>query len=126
MSPRDWTLRVQDILEAIEKIQLYTRDATQESLRVDARTVDAVVRNLTVIGEATRHVPSEIQQRYPAIPWDDMRDMRNVVVHEYFRISYPILWRTIQSNLPPLVEQLNELLRQAEQDKQDDVPGTLR
>ena len=110
MSPRDWRMRVQDILEAIQKIQDYTREASLESLQADARTVDAVVRNLTIIGEATRNVPLDIQKRYPAIPWDDMRDMRNVIVHEYFRVSYPILWRTIQSNLPPLVEQLQSLL----------------
>jgi uncharacterized protein with HEPN domain len=103
-------MRVQDILEAIQKIQQYTKEASLASLQEDEKTVDAVVRNLTVIGEATRHVPIEIQTRYPAIPWEDMRDMQNVVVHEYFRVSYPILWRTIQSNLPPLVEQLESLL----------------
>ena len=117
MSPRDWRMRVQDILEAIQKIQEYTKGASLESLREDEKTVDAVVRNLTIIGEATRHVPVEIQRRYPAIPWDDMRDMRNVVVHEYFRVSYPILWRTIESNLPPLLEQLNGILRDAQRDK---------
>lgn len=110
MSPRDWRMRVQDILESIQKIQEYTKGASLESLQGDRKTVDAVVRNLTIIGEAARHIPVEIQTRYPAIPWDDMRDMRNVVVHEYFRVSYPILWRTIQSNLPPLVEQLQSLL----------------
>jgi len=117
MSPRDWRTRVEDILDAIQKIQEYTKGSSLDSLRQDDRTVDAVVRNLTIIGEAARHVPTEIQTQYPAIPWDDMRDMRNVVVHEYFRVSYAILWRTIQNNLPPLVEQLNELLRQAEHDK---------
>ena len=110
MSPMDWRMRVQDILESIRKIQEYTKGASLESLQADRKTVDAVVRNLTIIGEATRHVPVEIQTRYPAIPWDDMRDMRNVVVHEYFRVSYPILWHTIHNNLPPLVEQLQSLL----------------
>ena len=110
MSPRDWRMRIQDILDCIQRIQEYTKGVSLQSLQADQKTVDAVVRNLTIIGEATRHVPVEIQTRYPAIPWDDMRDMRNVVVHEYFRVSYPILWRTIQSNLPPLVEQLQSLL----------------
>ena len=110
MSPRNWRMRVQDILDAIRKIQDYTRDATPDSLRADWKTVDAVVRNLTVIGEAARHVPAEVQARYPDIPWDDMRDMRNVVVHEYFRVSHPILWRTIRNNLPPLTEKLQALL----------------
>lgn len=91
MSPGDWRMRVQDILDAIQKIQEYTKGSSLDSLRQDDRTVDAVVRNLTIIGEAARHVPAEIQTQYPAIPWDDMRDMRNVIVHEYFRVSYAIL-----------------------------------
>ena len=110
MSPRNWRMRVQDILDAIRRIQDYTRGATAESLRADWKTVDAVVRNLIVIGDAARHVPAEVQALNPDIPWDEMRDMRNVVVHEYFRVSHPILWRTIQSNLPPLTEQLQALL----------------
>ena len=117
MSPRDWRMRVQDILESVRKIQEYTKGASLESLQGDWKTVDAVIRNLTIIGEAARHVPAEIQERYPAVPRDDMRDMRNVVVHEYFRVSYPILWRTIQSNLPPLVEQLTRILKETERDQ---------
>ncbi len=117
MSPRDWKMRVKDILEAIQKIQDYTKGASLESLQADAKTVDAVVRNLTIIGEATRNIPVEIQTRYSAIPWDDMRDMRNVVVHEYFRVSYAILWRTIRNNLPPVADQLTAVLRDTEKEK---------
>lgn len=110
MSPRDWRLRVHDILDAIQKIEAYTRDMSLETLKRDDIVVDAVVRNLTVIGEAARHVPIEIQQQYPDIPWQDMRDMRNVVVHEYFRVSYPMLWQTIRKNLPPVAGQLRKML----------------
>jgi uncharacterized protein with HEPN domain len=103
-------MRIRDILESIRKIQECAKGATLESLQADWKTVDAIVRNLTIIGEAARHVPADVRERYPAVPWDDMRDMRNVVVHEYFRVSYPILWRTIQANLPPLARQLESLL----------------
>lgn len=88
-----------------------------KSLQADPKTVDAVVRNLTIIGEATRNIPAEIQMRHRGIPWDDMRDMRNVVVHEYFRVSYAILWRTIRDNLPPVADQLAAILREAEDDE---------
>lgn len=76
----------------------------------DRKTVDAVIRNFTVIGEASRHVPDEIVERFPSIPWQDMRDMRNIVVHEYFGVSDRILWETIHEDLSPLLSSLSELL----------------
>jgi len=73
--------------------------------------VDAVLRNLTVIGEAARHVPDEVVATHPDLPWSEMRDMRNIVVHEYFGVDPAIIWRTIREDLPPLVPQLESLLR---------------
>jgi|WetSurMetagenome_2_1015567.scaffolds.fasta_scaffold351296_2 uncharacterized protein with HEPN domain len=110
MPPRDWQMRVQDILVAIEKIQNYTRGMTAESFMADSKTVDAVIANITVIGEAASRVPSEAMQTHPAIPWKVMRDIRNVVVHEYFGLNARILWDTVQNDLPPLVPLLRRLL----------------
>jgi len=76
------------------------------------KTVDAVIRNLIIIGEAAGHIPEEICQAHPTIPWNDMRAMRNFVVHEYFGVSDKILWDTIQINLPPLTELLRTLVKQ--------------
>lgn len=83
---------------------------TFEAFSNDDKTVDAVVRNIGIIGEATRHVPSEIQERYPQVPWFEMRGMRNVVIHEYPDVSLPIVWRTITHNLPPIVSMLQNIL----------------
>ena len=80
MSPRDWRLRVQDILEAIAAIQGYTAGMEYSVFTRDRRTVDAVLRNITVIGEAASRIPEAIQAASPDIPWADMRDMRNIVV----------------------------------------------
>lgn len=110
MSPRDWRLRVQDILDAIATIQSYTAGMDYPAFDQDRRTVDAVLRNITVIGEAASRIPEAIQVASPEIPWADMRDMRNVVVHEYFGINRQILWDTTQTDLPPLVLQLQALL----------------
>lgn len=99
MPPRDWKLRIEDILDAIEKIQRYTAEMTFDKFVADEMRLDAVVRNITTIGEAARHVPKDVQDRYPNVPWADMRDIRNVVTHEYFRLSLPILWHTTQQNL---------------------------
>ncbi len=76
----------------------------------DRKTIDAVLRNITVIGEAASQVSDSVQAESPEVPWRDMRDMRNVVVHEYFGINRQILWDTIQANLPPLIPQLHALL----------------
>ncbi len=110
MSPRDWRLRVQDILDAIAVIQGYTAGMDYPVFTHDRRTVDAVLRNIAVIGEAASRVPEAIQAISPEIPWADMRDMRNVVVHEYFGVNRQILWDTVTTGLQPLVSQLRSLL----------------
>ena len=107
---RDWKLRIEDILEAISKIFRYTEGMDYERFAADELRVDAVLRNFTVIGEATRHIPDEITSKYPEVPWDKMRGMRNIVVHEYFGVSLRIIWDTIQEDLPPLVPLLEKIL----------------
>ncbi len=111
MSPeRNWRMRVEDILACIQKIDSYTHDLTYEQFSVDDRTVDAVIRNLEIIGEAAGNIPLEIQERYPELAWLEMRGMRNIVAHEYFGVSLPIIWRAIVIDLPPLAEGLTKLL----------------
>jgi len=107
---RDWKLRIEDILDAIEKIQRYTDGMNLKSFKADDKTVDAVVRNITIIGETSNHVPQEVQNKYPDIPWIEMRGIRNVIVHEYFGVSHSILWHTIRENLPPLLPTLKKML----------------
>lgn len=101
---------MQDILDAIATIESYTAGMDYPAFAQDRRTVDAVLRNVTVIGEAASRIPEAIQVASTDIPWADMRDMRNVVVHEYFGINRQILWDTTQTDLPPLVLQLQALL----------------
>ena len=99
------------MLESIEKVERFTEGMSFEDFRVDEKTVDAVVRNISVIGEAARHVPEEIRERYPALPWMEMRGRRNVVVHENASVSVPIVWQTTKRNLPPLAPLLREILK---------------
>jgi uncharacterized protein with HEPN domain len=108
--PRDWRLRLRDILDAIAAIQEYTAGMDFESFCQDRKTVDAVVRNFTVIGEAAAHIDPDEADAHPEIPWQVMRDMRNVVVHRYFGIDRRIVWDTLRDDLPPLVALLEALL----------------
>ena len=114
MPRRSWRLRAEDILQALETIHDYTRDMDRDDFIRDRRTVDAVLRNLIVIGEASRKVPAEVQQANPQIPWQEMSDMRNVVVHEYFGVSVPIIWDTVARDLPPLIPAFRRLLDEPE------------
>ena len=113
MPPRQLLFRIRDILDALEAIRSYITGMGFEDFVADRRTVDAVIRNLTVIGEATAHIPNEVCDEYTDIPWTDMRAMRNFVVHEYFGVSDAILWDTVTRNLPSLHEPLERILKSA-------------
>lgn len=110
MSIRDWQLRIEDILEAIRRIKQYTDGFDYDLWLKDQKTIDAVIRNFEIIGEAATHVPSEIQARNPALPWAKMKGIRNLLIHEYFGVDAEVLWRTIQEDLPGLEESLSDLL----------------
>ena len=110
MRPRHWRFRLEDILEAIAWIQRYTWGLTYEQLCLDRRTVDAVVRNFEVIGEAARHIPPEVEARQPQVPWHQMRSMRNELIHDYPGVELAIVWDAVQTDLPPLVPLLQAVL----------------
>jgi uncharacterized protein with HEPN domain len=101
---RDDDLRLQDIAQAIDRIFDYTASHSFESFADDPMTIDAVVRNLEVIGEAARHVDAETAARLADVPWQDMRDLRNLLIHEYFGVSVAIIWETLSRDLRPVRE----------------------
>lgn len=106
MSSREWLFRLEDILDALERIQNYIKGLDLVKFETDQKTIDAVVRNLEIIGEAARHIPDAVIQEYPNIPWRHMRDMRNILIHEYFGLDTSIIWETISYDLPILKSQL--------------------
>jgi len=112
MPLRSWRLRIEDILQAVAKIERYMRGADFSTFRSDGRTVDAVVRNIEIVGEAARYIPTEIENRFASIPWAEMRDMRHRVVHGYFQVDVGIVWQTCKSDLPPLIPLLREVLQE--------------
>jgi uncharacterized protein with HEPN domain len=85
--------------------------ASFEAFAADRKTLDAVLYNLAVIGEAANALAAAIGDRHPDLPWAEMKGMRNIVVHEYFGVSPRILWETVTSDLPALEEKLVDLLR---------------
>lgn len=105
MPHRDWLFRLEDILLGIAKIDEYTRQLTFAQFRESSVVMEAVFYNLTIIGEAARFVPKEVEDRYPNIDWHEIRAMRNILVHEYFGADLGIIWRTARE-IPPRSRQI--------------------
>lgn len=110
MSRRLWKHRITDIIDSIKKIHEYVNLMEFEDFQRDDKTIDAVIRNLIIIGEAARHIPDEISSKYPNIPWRIMGDMRNFAVHEYWGVEMRTIWKTIREDLPPLLPELNQVV----------------
>lgn len=109
--PRDFRLYLDDMLEAIGRIQEYTADMDEAAFARDSKTQDAVVRNLEVIGEAARNLPDQMKAGAPEIDWRKIVGLRNILIHEYFGISTPILWDIIQNKLGTLGRTCRRLLQ---------------
>jgi len=112
VSSRDWIHWLSDIVDAIQNVVEYTRGMDFESFANDPRTLHAVV--YCFISNTGRHIPEEIQNKDPGIPWDKMRGMRNFLVHEYPWISPRIVWETATKDLPPLLKPLRQIIEDFE------------
>lgn len=106
MLRKDWRFRLDDIIESIRKIQNYTKELDYNGFVQDVKTRDAVLTNFMIIGEAVNHIPIEVINDHPEIAWHQMRAMRNVVVHGYFKIDDKILWDAVKSDLSDLLPKI--------------------
>jgi uncharacterized protein with HEPN domain len=113
VSPRFWRHRVSEILEAMVKIDSYVKGMEYNDFAKDAKTIDAVIRNFIVIGEAAHNVPEEVMKKHAAVPWRLMADMRNFAVHEYWAVELREVWKTIHDDLPPLFPLLRGILEES-------------
>lgn len=96
----------------MSRIQEYISGLTLKTFQQDHKTVDAVIRNFEVIGEATKNLPKSVQERYPDTPWSAMYRLRNRLTHEYFGIDHEIIWRIATEYLPGNLAQINKIVNQ--------------
>jgi uncharacterized protein with HEPN domain len=99
MSRRSVLLLLEDILEAISKIERYTLDLDEQQFRSDDLICDAVVRNLEIIGEAAARLPLEFRRSHHHVDWTKIVGLRNRIVHEYFGVDLAIIWHIIKRDL---------------------------
>lgn len=114
MSSRKSDLYLRDIQEAIVKIENFTKNMSYSEFCRDEKTIDAVVRNIEVIGEAASHLPSDLRLKYPSVPWKQIVGTRAKVIHEYFGVDLEIIWKTIKEDLLVLNDQVIKMLEHSE------------
>jgi len=99
---RNYKLFLEDISERIAKIDMYIADMSFEEFVQDDKTVSACIREIEVIGEATKQIPKEITDRFDDLPWSLMAKMRDKLIHWYFEIDEEIVWRVAKEKLPTI------------------------
>jgi len=109
MSERSAEILLADIREALAKIATYVQGLDGAAFAGNSLVVDAVLRNISVIGEAASKLPEEFVRAHPEIEWRKIVGMRNRLIHGYFGVSTPLVWHTIQTHLPDLRDKLDQL-----------------
>lgn len=110
MSERGIFESLSDILEAIKRIRDYILDMDYNSFLVDMKTRDAVVRNLEIIGEASKNIKDDFRNQYPDLPWKEMAGVRDKLIHHYFGINFEVVWTIIHEELPSVQENIDIIL----------------
>jgi len=116
MSPikGEFVLYLEDMYLSMQRIEEYIGELNFKEFQINRLVVDAVIRNFEIIGEASKNVPTEIQDKYPEIPWRKMYGLRNLIAHEYFGIDYEMIWEIAKNNLH---QNRNDLKRIIEKEK---------
>ena len=99
-----------DVLDAIKRIEGYLRGVDKDAFEENRMMQDAVMHQIEIIGEASNRISDEFQDKYPDLPWMQMRAIRNKIVHDYREVNLSVIWDTAKNDLPPLKKQIKKLL----------------
>ena len=115
MPERNIRLYLEDISESGHAIFEYVQGMSFDEFCRDRKTFSAVIREFEIIGEAVGKLPDEIKERYSEVLWQDIKDFRNILVHEYFGVDLEIVWKVIGEELPALLDAINEMRKRLDQ-----------
>jgi len=110
--PRDSRVYLEDMLEATRKIMAYTGNFSKAAFLEDEKTIDAVVRNLEIIGEAVKKIPEDLRSQHPALEWKKMAGLRDILIHEYLGLDAEIVWDIVKNKIPLLDREVRAMLTQ--------------
>jgi len=108
---RDWTFYLEDILDAARKILRYMQDIDFDEFNRNELIFDGVVRNLEIIGEATKHLPDEARAMMPDIEWSKAAAFRDVIAHHYFGLNIDVIWDVACNKVPEIASTTEALLK---------------
>lgn len=106
---REYKLFIKDIIESINKIQEYLKGITEEQFKKDIKLQDAVIRRIEIIGEATKNIPTSVKQANKDIPWIQMSNYRNFIIHSYFETSLQRIWGVAKDDIAKIKEALQKV-----------------
>ena len=109
MKDRDLRDYINDLVEACEDILSFTRGMSYSDFAGDKKTVNAVIRSLEVIGEATKKLPISFRDSYPDVPWKRMAGMRDKLIHEYFGVDKRMVWQVVERHIPDILPLVKEI-----------------
>ncbi|MDD5694749.1 MAG: DUF86 domain-containing protein [Bacteroidales bacterium] len=110
MSKRTSRLLLEDILDSCYKILEYSKDFTFEEFEHDNKTIDAVIRNFEIIGEASNLLPESIKEKYTEVEWHRIKGFRNRIIHDYFGVDLQIIWKITHDQIPALISGITHIL----------------
>ena len=100
-----------DMFLSCQRILEYTEGLSFEEFANDSKTLDAVVRNIEILGEAVKNVSKEFMKKYPGIEWREIARTRDKLIHFYFGVDIDIIWRIVSSDIPSLFENLKAIIK---------------